>query len=318
MFRRLFVKKMAVAAIAATAMFAAPQAYAEYPDKPIKIVIGFSAGGATDTLGRLVGKALEEKHNTPVIVENLPGGGGMVAASKLIKLPADGYTVSLVADLSIAAAPLITDKISYKVDDFEYITTVSRFQTAFYVKKDAPFQTWEEMIAYGKKGNELTVASPTPVVKQYFDYVAKKDGIKITSVPVKGGKGVVKGVLGGHMDIGFSVGVHQRLVKDDSITVIGIPLDERLATTPDVPTMKELGYEHNIDGYFVFVAPKGIPEDTLKAMSDLFQKAAASDDVKNLAAEKMNLPNVVLTSEETSTLMHSLGDGYTALFSSTK
>jgi len=312
------IRHLAITVVAALSLGVAPVVVAAYPDKPIKMLIGFSAGGATDTIGRLVAKALEDTHDIPVVVENVPGGGGMVAASKLIKLPADGYSISLVTDLSIAAAPLISDKIKYSVDDFEYITTVSRFQTAFFVKSDAPFQTWEEMIAYGKAGNELTVASPSPVVKQYFDYVAKKDGINITSVPVKGGKGVVKGVLGGHMDIGFSIGSHTKLLKDNQITVIGVPLDARLDTTPDVPTLEELGYEHKIDGYFVLVSPKGLPDDIKQSMSELFQKAAASEAVATLAKERMNLPNVVLSSEETKELMFSLGDGYTALFSSTQ
>jgi len=111
---------------------------ADYPDKPIKMIIGFGPGGATDTLGRLVAKAAEDEFGVPVVVENMPGGGGMVASSNITKQPADGYTIALVADFSIAAAPLVSDSIKYTVDDFEYITTVSRFQTAFYTSKDSP------------------------------------------------------------------------------------------------------------------------------------------------------------------------------------
>jgi len=104
----------------------------------------------------------------------------------------------------------------------------------------------------------------------------------------------------------------------DKVTVLAIPLDERLPTTPDVPTMAELGYEHNLDGYFVFVAPKGMPDDIKNRMSELFQNAARSSDVTNLAAEKMKMPSVVLNSDETRELMKKFFDDYTALFASTR
>jgi len=283
-------------------------AFAEYPDKPITMMIAFGAGGATDTLGRLVASAVEKETGTPVVAENVTGGGGIVAATKLTKMPADGYNIALVADFSIAAAPMISDSVKYDVDDFEYITTISQFQTAFYTAKDSPYKTWEEMIAYAKEGNDLTASTAGPVQTQYFNYIAEKEGITITSVPFKSG--------GGHVSFGFSVGTHQRMM--DKVTVLAIPLDERLPTTPDVPTMAELGYEHNLDGYFVFVAPKGMPEDIKNRMSEIFQNAARSSEVAGLAAEKMKMPSVVLNSKETGELMQKFFDDYTALFASTK
>ncbi len=297
---------------------AALPALAEYPDKPIKMIIGFGPGGATDTLGRLVAKAAEDEFGVPVIVENMPGGGGMVASSNITKLPADGYTIALVADFSIAAAPLVSDSIKYTVDDFEYITTISRFQTAFYTSKDSPYKTWEEMIAYAKEGNELSASTAGPVQTQYFDYIAKRDGITITSVPFKSGRAIVQAVMGGHVSFGFSVGIHQSLMKDGGITVLSVPLDERLPTTPDVPTMAELGYEHNLDGYFVFVAPKDMPDDIKSRMAAVFQNAAQSDEVKKLSQEKMRMPSVVLNPEDTRGLMKSFAEDYSALFESTK
>jgi len=291
---------------------------ADYPDKPIKMIIGFGPGGATDTLGRLVAKAAEDEFGVPVVVENMPGGGGMVASSNITKQPADGYTIALVADFSIAAAPLVSDSIKYTVDDFEYITTVSRFQTAFYTSKDSPYKTWEEMIAYAKEGNELSASTAGPVQTQYFDYIAKRDGITITSVPFKSGRAIVQAVLGGHVSFGFSVGIHQSLMKDGGITVLSVPLDERLPTTPDVPTMAELGYEHNLDGYFVFVAPKDMPDDIKSRMSEVFQNAAQSDEVKKLSQEKMRMPSVVLNPDETRGLMKTFAEDYSALFESTK
>jgi len=307
-------------AVAAAAMFLSlvtmTPAFAEYPDKPITMMIAFGAGGATDTLGRLVASAVEKETGTPVVAENVTGGGGIVAATKLTKMPADGYSIALVADFSIAAAPMVSDSVKYTVDDFEYITTISQFQTAFYTAKDSPYKTWEEMIAYAKEGNELTASTAGPVQTQYFDYIAEKEGITITSVPFKSGKEIVQAVLGGHVSFGFSVGTHQRMM--DKVTVLAIPLDERLPTTPDVPTMAELGYEHNLDGYFVFVAPKGMPDDIKNRMSELFQNAARSSDVTNLAAEKMKMPSVVLNSDETRELMKKFFDDYTALFASTR
>lgn len=294
-----------------------PQAHAEYPDKPIKMIIGFGPGGATDTLGRLVAKAAEEELGVPVVVENVTGGGGMVASSKVAKLAPDGYTIALVADFSIAAAPLVSDTIKYSVDDFEYITTVSRFQTAFWTSKDAPYKTWEEMIAYAKQGNDLSASTAGPVQTQYFNYIAQKEGINIASVPFKSGREIVKAVMGGHVDFGFSVGIHQSLMKDGGITVLSVPLDERLPTTPDVPTMKELGYEHNLDGWFIFIAPKDMPEKVKNRLSEVIQNAAKSDEVKTLSQDKMRMPNIVLSAEDTKDLMHSFVEDYTALFEST-
>ena len=257
--KKLFALAMGVLA-AGLSVPAAVQA--EFPEKPIKLVVGFRAGGGTDTLATALAKDMEPILGQPVVKEVKAGAGGGKAAASVKTAKPDGYTLVMAVTPTFAFNPAFApDKTPYTKDDFDYIESIAKAQEAVYARADAPYDTWAEMLAYAKKGNKLTYSAVTPFDKLLTKYVSKKEGVTITSVPTKGGSGAVKNVLGGHTDLGFSGGAFIKLVRKGEVKVLASLRSERLWSAKDAPTLKELGYPIAFEAHFMIAAPKGLPED---------------------------------------------------------
>ena len=271
-------------------------ALAEFPEKPVTILVGFGAGGGTDTLARLIGKEAEKALGQPVVIENVPGGGGVVAATKLMNADPDGYTIGMAVTSTFSYAPLASDTVKYDAATFDYLTSAAKLQNAIVVGKDSPFNTWQDVVAAGKGGQKISFGSSSPAVNLIMDFVANQDGYDMKVVPTKGGAQIMKDVLGGHVDMGWSAGIHQRFGGD--VKVLVAAGNDRLASSPDVPTFKEIGYEIGDDTYFLFFAPKGIPEDVFQKLYDAFSGGAKNADVVSMVEGKMGFPSTVLTPQE--------------------
>lgn len=289
--RRLAVVQAMGWAIALTGM--STSVMAAYPEQPIIVMVGFSAGGGADTLARLVAKAAEKTLGQPLVIENVAGGGGVVAATKLKHAKPDGYTIGMSVTSTFSYAPLASQTVKYEVADFDYVSSIAALQNAVITRADAPFSTFQEMVAYGKSHGPLTFASSSPVVKLTMDYTGSKTGIAFNIVPVKGGAEVIKDVMGGHMDVGWSAGIHQKF--GDKIKVIAAVGAKRLASSPEVPTLRELGVDIGSENLFLFFAPKGMPAERLARLTQALADAAQDPQVKALAQEKMGFPVDVVT-----------------------
>lgn len=272
-----------------------------WPTKPVTLLVGFGAGGGADTLSRLTAKALESEIGQPVVVRNMAGGGGVVMASSLKNAEPDGYTFGLATNSTFDALPWFTD-LSYSSRDFDYLTTVTQLQNALVASGDAPFSSWEEMIAYGQE-NGLTYASISPITRLFINDVAEQEGIDIRIIPMRGGLEIMNSLIGGHVDIAWSAGVHQAFLPDGKLQVLAALTEDRLKASPGVPTIQELGYENSYTSYFMFAAPKGIPEPIFRKLSSALQTAAGSAEVAELAEERMGFPNVVLEPEKLETFI---------------
>ena len=278
-----FTTTLAVAAVLA---FGALPARAEYPDKPIKLIVGFRAGGSTDTLATALSKEMEAVLGQPVVKEVRAGGGGAKAAAAAKLAAPDGYTLVMAVTPTFAFnTAAIPGKTPYTKDDFDYLESLSKAQEGIYAKADAPFKTWAEMIAYAKKGNKLTYSAVTPFDKLFVRFVNKKEGTNIKTIPTKGGSGAMKNVLGGHTDLGFSGGSHVKMLGKNKITVLASLRGEPLIDTPDVPTVMALGYPITFEAHFLIAAPKGLPGDVKKTLVSAIQKASQGGAVRAILAK---------------------------------
>ncbi|MGD9864704.1 MAG: Bug family tripartite tricarboxylate transporter substrate binding protein [Pseudodonghicola sp.] len=284
-----------IAAIALIGLMATP-ALAEFPDKPITVLVGFGAGGSTDTLARLIGKEAEAHLGQPVVIENVPGGGGVVAATKLMNAASDGYTIGMAVTSTFSYSPQASASVKFNADTFDYLTSAAMLQNAVVAGKDSPFNSWADIVAAGKAGQKISFGSSSPAVNLIMDYVTAQDGYKIKIVPTKGGAEIMKDVMGGHMDIGWSAGVHQRF--GDDVKVIVASGDNRLVNSPDVPTFSELGYDITGDTVFLFFAPKGIPDEIFKTLYQAFSEGAKAPSVVEMVENKMGFPSTVYTPEQ--------------------
>jgi len=275
---------------------AAP-ALAEYPDRPIQILVGFKAGGGVDTMARMLAQKAGDVLGQPVVVVNKAGAGGAIAAKEIIHAEPDGYTLCFNVVLTFAAWPYMTT-VDYTEDDFTYVGAVGKFQEAFVSLPDKPWKDWKGLIAYAKEKGPLNVAVMTPYDKEVLKYIAKKDGVEFNLVPTQGGAAVMTQVLGNHVDFGFSGGIHGQYVKAGKMMVLAGHGAERLIGTPEVPTLKELGYPIALENYNVVVGPKGLPEEVVQKLAGAFEKAVQSPEYQDLMKNKLDFPPLFLGPQE--------------------
>ncbi len=268
----------------------------EYPTKPIEIVIGFKAGGFTDAMARTLGEPLGEILGQTIVPVNKAGAGGGLAASDVAAAPPDGYKLVITSSTTFSFNPL-EGNVTYSAADFDYLLTMARFETAFVAMADKGWSNLSAMLEDAKaSGQPLRYATLTPPDRMQIDYVAKQSGVPIIPLPGKGGAGAMQMLLGGHVDFAFSGGIHQQYVDSGDMTVLAATGGSPLNSSPDAPTMADLGFP-GITLTAVVAAPKGLTKGVrdrleaalLQAANDpRFQELVKSNNVaiKPIGAEQ--------------------------------
>jgi len=296
---------VAIAALAGAVTALAPGlAAAEYPDKPITMLIGFRPGGAVDTTGRLLAQALEKELGQPVVPVTKDGGGGTVMASTLMNAAPDGYTIGMGASAAYTLAPQMNDKLRYKIDDFDHIATVSIPQDAIVVPIKSPWNTLADMIDDAKKNNKtLSFASQVSAATLMTMAITKKSGVKFNVVNVKGGALGIQQVLGGHVDVTWSGSGWNQQVDAGTMKALASMGSKRNVDYPNLPTLKELGYDFEFTDTFMLSAPKGLPKPVLAKLAAAVQKAMTPEFSKALLS-KMKLVVDYRDPQATSAYLH--------------
>ena len=257
----------------------------DYPTKPIKIICAFKAGGGTDIMSRLLAKHLQEELGQPVLVVNKPGGFGTVSAREILHAPADGYTLGLTVSASFSYMTQ-NPKTGFKVEDFSYLGGVGSYPYAIVAKTGMPYTNFKELIEYSKTNENLKYTSLLPMDKLFLDHIAKKEGVKWSAVPAKGGAAMVPMVLGGHVDFAASGGAHTSQVNAGKMVVLAATTKERSQFFPEVPTLRELGYDSFLTLFAVVYAPKNTPQPIVEKLSKVIKTATDKDTYKKPLAEK--------------------------------
>ena len=266
-----------------------------YPSKPIKILVGYSAGGAVDAIARSVGLRMSAVLGQPVIVENKPGAGTNIAVKSLITSAPDGYTLLLAAN-ALAVNPSLFEPAPYDLDrEVTPISLVGRVPVVFATSEGSAIKTLPELIAAAKaKPGSLTVATPgngsTPhLAMELFQHTA---GLSLRHVPYKGGAQVITDVMGGHVDV-VAINALEALplARAGKLKVLAVMSAERSAVLPGVPTVAESGYPgFEASVWYGFVAPAGLPKPIIAKLHDAVQKAIASPEVRDQLAAAGGVP----------------------------
>ena len=206
-----FLKSLGFAAVAAASIaLAALPAQAEWPDGPITMLIGYKAGGGTDTKGRVLAKQLGEELGVPVKVINRPGGGQATALLWFKEQPADGSIFFFGAITGLTLNPHLNPSLDFRYTDYDYCCTVTEFQPAMVAPASAPFEDWAGFIAYAKANPGVKYAALSPYARILMQLIAEKDGLDVNYIPTKGGAGMVQLILGNQVDLAYSGGIHSR------------------------------------------------------------------------------------------------------------
>lgn len=256
-----------------------------FPEKPVQLYVGFRAGGGFDTMGRILAEEMTKELGQPVIVQNKPGGGGNLSSTLTKNAPADGYTINFGPSMIIAYNPVAL-KSKYSVDDFYWFGAGARGQEAFVSLPDKPYNTIAEAVEWAKKNNQkLRYASMVPVDMAIARAITKESGVPLLPVPTKGGAAIMSSVLGGHVDFGYSGGIHASYVKAGRMKVLAALTGERLSSTPDVPTLAEQGWDLPVDVYCMVYGRKEIPEDVKAILVKAVGKAMQSEKFQAVAGK---------------------------------
>jgi tripartite-type tricarboxylate transporter receptor subunit TctC len=264
-------------------LFPAASATAAFPTKPIDLYIGSAPSGSTDALGRVLARSMETVLGQPVVVHNTPGAGGAVMATQLRNSEPDGYSLGLTISHAYTGNPIVMPGVTpYSVGDFTHLASVSKGQCALVTSTSKPYQTLEDLVAAARRGEQPVFASQSPLTKIVADYIADAEGIQFRVITVQGGGEIMQTILGGHADFGFSGGPHISFVAAGQMRVLASVEDSRLLTSPDVPTLRELGYDVSSCSTFVVSAPPGLPDDIRSVLSPALEQAIASEAVRTL------------------------------------
>ncbi len=275
---------LAVGLIGAMSQISAAQD--SYPTRPIKLLVGFAPGGATDTTFRKLGELAAKELGQPIIVENRPGAGATLAPSTMAKTEApDGYTIAA------ATAGLLRYPYMQKVDwdpikDFTWIAGLGGYTFVLAVSADSPLKTTADFVAYAKKNPDvLTVATAGAGTTMHLlaEALAGMADVKITHIGYKGSSEAVTAILGGHtMATVDAIGTILPYVESGKMRVLLSFDPQPVAWLPGVPTAKSLGYDLVYPAPYGLVGPKGMPPTIVDKLYRAFKTAADSDDYKKL------------------------------------
>jgi tripartite-type tricarboxylate transporter receptor subunit TctC len=245
-------------AIAAQSARAQGDAAANFPNRPIRLIVGFAAGGGNDLFARLVGQKLSDNIGQPVIIENKPGAGGRIAVEYVKNQPADGYMIMVAASGQMAIAAAIYPKLSYHpTRDFLPLTMIASFPLILAGPADDTIKSVKDLVAYGKANpDKSNYATSSPAFTITTELFKLKTGMPGVAVPYKSSNEMMLSVAGGNTLFSIADGPPTMpLVQGGKIRALAVTGSERSSELPDVPSMAEAGYpEVNIglwSGVFV-------------------------------------------------------------------
>lgn len=268
-----------------------PASAADYPTKPITMLIGYNAGGQTDLVGRAAARVMSEQLGVPINVVNKPGAGGAVAATGLQREAADGYTIMFHANSVINTAPFLMKRVNFTPDGFEYAGMITAYQAGLATQKDAPFNNLTEFVAWAKENPGFSYGALSPAARMYIEQIAKKEGLDVNIVPLKGGGNMVNAILGKQIVLALSGGIHNNYPNE--MKIISALTSFRHPSAPDVNTIEEDGYPLAMDTRTVLILPKGVSRDILDTLANALKAAETDEGFKKLVATA-NVPIMYL------------------------
>lgn len=297
--KRIFLRH--TAAVMAGLTLAGVACAQAFPTKPVTLMVPYPAGGVSDVIARTVSHALARHLGQPVIVENLGGASGAIAAQKVLGSPADGHIIFQGSPNELILAPLSNAAVKYKSEDFRLVQMITINPMAVFARKDLPASNGDELLAYARKtageGKPLTFASVGPGSMYHLlgEHMAKVTGISMTHVPYKGGAPAQQDLMAGLVDIfmtPYGKGLVS-LVDEGKLKVVAVLSAERqealkkAAPLHDTPALRSFVFE-TWSGYFV---RKDTPEPIVQALHKAISEVANDPSIHSaLEAQSMVVP----------------------------
>ena len=268
----------------------APLAQAQdFPARAVTLIVPWPAGGSTDLAMRALATATEKYLGQPIVVENKPGAAGTLGATAMVSARPDGYTITQVP-ITVFRNPHMT-KVGYDpLTDLTYVIGISGYTFGVVVRFDAPWKTWEELVAYAKANpGRLSYGTPGANTSLHvtMEDVAQRYGLQWTHVPFKGNADNMQALLGGHIDASADSTGWAPHVEAGKMRLLATWGGQRTRRWSNVPTLKELGYDIVSTSPYGIAGPKGMDPKVVKILHDAFRKGM-EDPTHMQAMEKFD------------------------------
>ena len=307
--------KTLLAAVTLTAAGPAVVA-ADYPEEPVQLIVNFSPGGSTDTAARLMTTEATGTLGQGFVVTNRPGAGGTLGVAEVARSDPDGYTIGTANMPAIAIIPQLRDVPYDPSEDIVQIAAVMPYEYAVFVRGDAPWQTWDELVEHVKENpGEVTYGSVGTGTTNHLTMARIGDdlGLDWKHVPFQGGVKATTALMGGHVDvINNTMASVASALESGDIRALMVTSEERFDLVPDVPTMKEEGFDFSQISYMSIIGPAGMPEEAQQKIEAAFKKAVESEAVQKTTG-KLDLHPKFMPGAEYAELLASLREEWGAV-----
>jgi tripartite-type tricarboxylate transporter receptor subunit TctC len=283
-------RRSALQFLASGAASMALPAFAAWPDKPIKLIVTFPPGGASDIVARVMGEHLARKLGTPVVVDNRPGAGGSIGGLVVSQAPADGYTLMLSNSTPISIGPFALEKLPYDpVEGFTHIAMIGTAPCVVMATPSAPIKTIADVESQARKLGRLDFGSggPASIGHIYGELMKKTMGVNLVHVPYRGGAPMTTDLISGIIPIGIDVvTAYVPYFKTGQLVPLAVTSATRSALVPDVPSVVEFGYRKLVlDNFFGLSGPPHMPADVVARLNTACNEILAQADVKKRMLE---------------------------------
>ena len=297
-------------AIAGAMILSAGAALAEYPEKPIEVIVGYSAGGGTDVMARTAAPFIEKYlgDGASLVVKNMPGASGQIGVTEAAHAAPDGYTLGTF-NLPGMMARTIDREAEYDRDSFTYLANVVNDPNVIVTSKSSGLDTLDKLIADAKENpGAITVAMSSLGGDDHFALIKLQNATEteFTIVPFKGSAPARTALLGGHVAMGI-LNISEVAEFQDQLNVLGVATKERSPFAPDLPTFKEQGLDLVNGSMRGFIAPAGLPEDVQAKLLNAFNQLSSDQEFLDAMAATAN-PVEVVTGDEFKQLTSDLYD----------
>lgn len=288
MIRHLSIKatrRQSLQILGAGAAAIALPAFASWPEKPIKIVVTFPPGGASDIVARVIAEQLGKKLGQPVVVDNKPGAGGSIGGNAVAQSPADGYTLMLSNSTPISIGPFALEKQPYDpVEQFTHIALIGSAPCVVMANPNAPIRTMADVESHARKAGRLDFGSggPASIGHIYGELMKKEMKVNLVHVPYRGGAPMTTDLISGVIPLGIDVlTAFVPYFKSGQIVPLAVTSSTRSPLVPEVPSVAELGYRKLIlDNFFGLSGPAKMPTDVIARLNSACNEILAMPEIK--------------------------------------
>jgi len=288
-----FLNAALLVAAAGVAFTGVPSNAADYPARPIRIIVGFAAGGAPDTLARVVGDKLSQDWGQPVVVENRTGAQGDIAMAAVARAAADGYTLALMPIGNAAVNPSLIPNLPYDpVKDFAPITQLATVENVLVISAQSPIRTLKELIALGRsKAANLSYATPGAgsIAHLAAELLARAGGFQVNHIPYRGVTPALTDVVRGEVTMMFAqLSTAKPLIDGGQLRPLGIASKARSAVFPDLPTIAEAGEMPGFEAesWYALMAPAQTPDAVIGKLNAGVVRVLNLPEVKTALASQ--------------------------------